>query len=146
MPYLFETQIAEVKRKSNDPNACDKLDAKCQTVTASLLQQHPRLVMYLAGDAAAEALAKNMGSKARNDRLNKNGPHAMDAEYVGDDWRMVSDNCNDIYGKVSDHLDHAFALGLDIRSPVVVGKMYALAVKIWSLGAYTGFEQYEGKR
>ena len=52
-----------------------------------------------------------------------------------------------IHTKVSGELAHAYSLGLDIRSDVVVGTMYALAVQVWSMiDEYTSPSQDEGRR
>lgn len=146
MPYLFAQEIeAAIANKFKLADATH-LKEKCEAATADLLLNHLHHGNYLANDATAEALAASMGSKSRRDRGNTppNAPHAID--YVAD-WRMVSDNAQIIYGKVSGELAHAHQLGLDIRSAVVIGTMYKLAVKVWStIGQYTGYEQDEGKR
>lgn len=147
MPYLFEREIAAaIADKVKLPDT-KQLKEKSEAKTAELLLNHPNPGNYLANDAVAEALAASMGSKSRRDRGNipADAPHAID--YVGDSWRMVSSNTQEIYGKVSGELAHAFQLGLDIRSPVVVGNIYKLAVNAWStIGQYSGYDQYEGKR
>ena len=147
MPYLFDREIEAAIAKQVKLADANKLKEKSEAVTADLLINHPNPGNYLANDATAEALAASMGSKSRRDRgsVPANAPHAMD--YVGDEWRLVSDNAQIIYGKVSGELAHAYQLGLDIRSAVVIGQMYKLAVKIWStIGQYTGPEQNEGRR
>jgi hypothetical protein len=147
MPYLFDQEVEAAIANQVKLADAIKLKEKCEAVTADLLLNHPSPGNYLANDATAEALAASMGSKSRRDRGSTptNAPHAID--YVGDDWRMVSDNAQIIYGKVSGELAHAYQLGLDIRSAVVIGKMYKLAVRVWSaIGQYTGYDQNEGKR
>ncbi len=149
MPYLFEQEVEAAIAKQFKLADATKLKEKCQAITADLLANHPHQGNYLANDQLAQALAASMGSKSRRDRGNTpaNAPHAMDPQYVGDDWRMVSDNAQTIHGKVSSELVHAFQLGLDIRSHVVIGQMYKLAVKVWAaIGQYTGYDQNEGKR
>src|SRR5688500_2212620 len=147
MPYLFDQEIEAAIANQIKLADATRLKEKCEAATADLLRNHPRAGNYLADDATAEALAASMGSKSRRDRGSTpaNAPHAID--YVGDEWRMVSDNAQVIYGKVSAQLAYAHQLGLDIRSAVVIGTMYKLAVKVWStIGQYTGYDQDEGKR
>jgi hypothetical protein len=155
MPYLFESSIKVLNQsKSEVKNLKDKATA----VTGKLQTQHPHNNAYTFPDTRAAALAANMGARSRRDRaketqaLTRAGGGATDIQahvldYVESSaWIMVSSNAQIIFGLVSGELKNAYDLGIDIRSPAVIGKMYKYAVMTWSLGVYTGFDQDEGKR
>ncbi|MCI4568481.1 hypothetical protein [Lysobacter sp. CFH 32150] len=143
MPYLFDREIeAAINKNVHDAT---ELRTTCDNATTHLLPLHPNPHTYAANDATAEQLAISMGSKSRKDRdVPATNPHALD--YVSG-WTALSDNAQHIVGMVCGELPHAYQLGLDIRSHVVIGTIYKLAVKVWStIGQYTGPAQDEGRR
>lgn len=145
MSYLFNREIeAAIAQKVNLAAAVELKD-RCVAETATLLLHHPRVGNYPANDATAELLAISMGSRTRKDRdVPATDPHALD--YVSS-WTTLSSNAQHIVGKVCGELPHAHQLGLDIRSDVVIGTIYKLAVKAWStIEQYTGPAQDEGRR
>lgn len=150
MTYLFARQIDHAIARGTKPEETSRIKTKCEKTTKELLRSHPLAGnIYPSPDPASENVAKKMGSKSKRDRDNTPAafPHASDPGYVGDEWRLVSDNAKLIEDKVSSELQHAYDLGLDTRSPVVVGKMYKLAVLVWSgIGDYTGHQGNEGRR
>jgi len=139
MPYLFERDIeANIKAKFK-PAEAEHLQGEYPRITNSLRQKYPRTDGYLAGDPTAAALAKKMGMQESGPA---GSPHA--SQYC--DWRVISQNAQTVYGRVSDELGVAYNLGLDIRNEKVVGKMYQLAAEIFStFGKYSGYAQYEGR-
>lgn len=148
MPYLFEARITAILNRRPGFQDAQELATKCRDHTARLLLHHPLPGGYAADDQVASNLVSSMGSRSRRDRgaVPANAPHASDPGFVGNDWVNVSNNAQHIVGMVSAELAYAFNLGLDIRSPEVIGTMYKLAVRVWSLDEYTGYVQDEGRR
>jgi hypothetical protein len=132
-PYLFESQInARRKASAGENRKLDGFGADCVRVTSELLLAHARrpLTAYTAQDPTAAKLAESMGTKTSS------GPHHA-SKYVHA-WRNLSENYHEVVAFVNGELAHAYALGLDIRNPDVIGAMYILAAELFSLGPYRG--------
>lgn len=145
MTYLFEAKMNNLMAKS-DKAELKKFNLKCEDLTAHLLLNYSRgNLQYLVDDATADALVISMGSKSRRDRgkVPAAAPHAID--YVSN-WVEVSNNCQHIVGLVDAEKAKAYEIGLDIRNPEVIGKIYKLAVGYYSFADYIGFAQNEPRR
>jgi hypothetical protein len=142
MSYLFESAIEPaIKVEQLKANATN-LKSRFESKTASLLTSKRRTNDIHDDFQKAKELVGTMGSKHRG--TDKLAPHAWN--YV-ESWASVSGNNEALQRMVSSELDTAYRIGLDIRSPDVIGTMFDLAAQVWSsLGAYTGYSQDEGRR
>ena len=144
MSYLFDRIIEPAANAKSPKPVAGHLRDSSQQVTQQLIKTNPRTVNRGSGaptddDRVAADLVNQMGSQIKT-----TSPHAQD--YV-DNWRQVSGNAGTVRAYVSRELDHAYQIGLDITAPAVIGKMFYLAVMIWSeLGDYTSPTQDEGRR
>ena len=142
MGYLFEKSISPAQIVEAMQNNANYLAKTCKEATDALFASNQRVLNIHDDMYAAEALVQKMGGQFRG--TDKSEPWA--GTYV-DNWRMVSMNAGTIRSMVSSEIYNAYQQGLDIRQPAVIGKMFYLAVLVWStIGEYTGYAQDEGKR
>ncbi|ARU21587.1 nitrate transporter [Ralstonia solanacearum] len=149
MGYLFQNIIESSLRQAAEEESTSKrakaehVRKLVQTTADTLFSTNQRIVNSEDDYDVAKQLALTMGAKYKQGTQ----PHAGDRQYVGDEWRVVSDNYEIITSMVIAELHQAYQLGLDIRAPNVIGKMFYLAVQVWSeLGDYTGNAQDEIRR
>ena len=144
MSYLFDTAIEAGLKVDLTKNNSTYLKQQAEKATADLIRSSGRDFNNHDDHEASATLVTSMGQKTR---AKDGSPHAQDHAYVGDAWRMVSDNCGIVRQMVHDETYHAYQIGLDTRNPVVIGAMFKLAVMVWSmLGDYSSPTQSQGRR
>ncbi|MEC5386775.1 hypothetical protein VVD49_13655 [Uliginosibacterium sp. H3] len=140
MPYLFQRAVEAALLKDPDKADFKHLKEKCESKTQSLAADFHRINPQPDDMQIAGPLVVSMGEQFKP----KNGPWA--GTYV-DNWRMVSGNAPIVTALVSAQLQQAYELELDISNERVIGKMFGLAVLVWSvLGEYSSPPQEPGRR
>ncbi|WCD82474.1 hypothetical protein [Pseudomonas sp. TUM22785] len=143
MSYLFQDGIEAALRVESMRGNASYLKSQCEQMTQKLINDSPRHINIHDDLSYAESLIFSMGNQFKPSGV-------AQGEWAGDyvsEWRMVSGNAGVIRGMVSNELYRAYQIGLDIRSNQVVGKMFKLAVMVWStIGDYSSPTQNEGRR
>ena len=142
MSYLFESSIAPAQNSDATRGNANYLAGLCQAATDKLFRKYQRIYNIHDDKEVARVLIDSMGRQM----CGNDATIPWAGTYV-DGWRMVSMNAGTIRGMVHAEIYTAYQHGLDIRHVKVIGKMFDLAVQVWSsIGAYTGYSQDEGKR
>lgn len=140
--YLFQDAIEPALKVESTSGNARYLKGESERVTAKLIESNPRHVNIHDDYLHAEKLIAAMGGQFKS----KDDEDDWAGNYVSE-WRMVSGNAGIIRSMVSGELYRAYRIGLDIRSTKVLGKMFKLAVSVWStLGEYSSPSQNEGRR
>jgi hypothetical protein len=140
MSYLFQVHIEPALKVELTKGNANYLKELSERTTSGLTATNGRVFNRHDDFQAARDLVTSMGDQFK--------PATGDwaGNYVTE-WRMVSGNAGTIRSMVSRELDTAYQIGLDIRSPKVLGEMFNLAVQVWStVGEYSSPTQSEGRR
>jgi hypothetical protein len=142
MKYLFEDVIESALKAESTRGNATYYKGEFEKKTNKLVGTNGRDINMHDDYEYAENLVGSMGTQFKGD----SGANGWAGDYVSE-WRMVSGNCGIIRGLVRGELYKAYQIGLDIRSPKVIGKMFSMAVSMWStFGAYSSPAQNEGRR
>ncbi|HEY1028942.1 MAG TPA: hypothetical protein VGE28_15130 [Pseudomonas sp.] len=141
MRYLFKEVIDSALNAESTRGNATYYQGNLIARTQTLVTNHGRHYNIHDDYTYAADLVNSMGTQFKKDDV---GDWA--GNYVSQ-WRMVSGNCGTIRGLVRGELYNAYQIGLDIRSPAVIGEMFCMAVEMWStFGAYSSPSQDEGRR
>lgn len=142
MKYLFFDIIESAIKVESTLGNATYYKGEFKRKTEKLIESNGREFNNHDDFEYARNLVSSMGTQFKKD--------AMGTDWAGNyvsEWRMVSGNCGIICNLVSGELYNAYQIGLDIRSPKVIGKMFSMAVSMWStFGAYSSPTQDEGRR